>query len=196
MPNAQALREIIPVIRELDQADRFYMSEWARGHVNPNAADWTQCGTQFCLAGAKAAYDGWKPQYEIKTIRDRKTHQWVQRAFATGRFVQAEDQATVHDRYDERAADPEDIAREAFHLSHHEVQFLFYATHISRVEDMVRRIEWLINGKDPSDFPPQWEDEERAHADEDGYSDDEDDEDEAEDEADDEDDEDDDGYDD
>lgn len=169
MPNAEALREIIPVLRELEQADRFHMAEWARGDVNPNAADWTQCGTQFCLAGAKAAYDGWKPQYRIETVYDSSKGEHVDRAVATGSFVRAEDQATVHDRWSSLARDPENIATRAFELTAHQAHFLFYATHISRVDDMVRRMEWLIAGRNPDDFPMDWISEEEEHADEDGY---------------------------
>lgn len=169
MPNAEALREIIPVLRALEQADRFKMSEWASGSVNPNAADWTQCGTQFCLAGAKAAFDGWRPQYEMVEAYNRKTDTYEMVPRATGRFVRPEHQATSHSRHDTGTHEADRIARVAFGLDMEEAQFLFMATHISRVDDLVRRIEWLINGGEPEDFPLAIRDEEKRHAEEDGF---------------------------
>lgn len=169
MPNTAALREIIPVLRQLHQAERFYMAKWVSGTVNPNAADWTECGTQFCMAGAKAAFDGWVPQYEFGMVWDDKLNGYERQTIATGMMVRPEHQADSHDPDDDEAHDPGDLAREAFDLDPEQVQFLFMATHISRVDDMVRRIEWLIDGDSPNDFPEEWEDEEKAHAEEDGY---------------------------
>lgn len=169
MVNARALREIVPVLRELHQADRFYMAKWVSGTVNPNAADWTGCGTQFCLAGAKAAFDGWVPQYEFGMVWDDKLNGYERQPIATGMMVRPEHQAHSHDTDDDEACGPDELAREAFDLDDEEAQFLFMATHISRVDDMVRRIEWLIEGNVLDDFPDEWE--ERAHSEEDGYFD-------------------------
>lgn len=158
MPDINALREIIPVLYELERQERFYMSSWASGIVNPNAHTITECGTQFCMAGAKARYDGWLPMMRQTWVGDKQV--WT----ATGHFIKADEAELRFSGRHDIGQDAESIARRAFGLSDDQAHFLFYGTHISRVSDLVRRIEWIIEGNHPSEFPDAFVDEEHRHA--------------------------------
>lgn len=165
--NRKALRDIIPVLRRLDAEGCFNMRKWAIGPVNPNAADYTECGTQFCLAGAKAVADGWRPQYEMHDIyADSGTGSARNVPVATGKFVRPENR---HDSYylSPNARFAKDIAKEAFGLDDDHMHFLFYGDHITRVEDLVGRIEWVIGGNRPLHYPARCIAAEVRHADED-----------------------------
>lgn len=150
MVNARELEEIIPVLRELEEAEKFNMSYWAEGILNPNADSVTTCGTQFCMAGAKAYYDGWLPQWEpiIKHVRNPKTRKFEEITIkrATGEFLDPDDAAMLgHPGCDEEV-NAETIGIDAFELRSElgHVEFLFHGTHITRVEDLERRIRWVI----------------------------------------------------
>ena len=164
--NAQALTDIIPVLRELDAQDRFDMRAWANGVVNPNAADYTECGTQFCLAGAKAVLDGWRPQYQAMKRFDYKLGGYVPvpnaAVLATGKFVRPENRH-ITDEDSPLAHLASAIAAEAFALDRGQMEFLFHCTHVSRVTDLVRRIQWLIDGESPRTYPQALITLERAH---------------------------------
>lgn len=164
--NAQELVEFIPVLRELDAQERFEMRMWANGLVNPNAADYTECGTQFCAAGAKAAVDGWRPQYEPFRRWDAKKQKHVDVAVATGKFVRPEHR-DITDFESPLARDAQAIASEAFNLDERQATFLFHGTHISRVVDLVRRIQWLIDGEHVENYPEALIDLEHRHGAED-----------------------------
>lgn len=166
--NAQALIDIIPVLRELDDQGRFDMGMWAEGVVNPNADSYTECGTQFCLAGAKAAVDGWRPQYRLERRWDHLTDTDVLtgKAIATGKFVRPENRH-ITDEDSPLAQSARDIAMKAFGLDDDQAMFLFHGTHISRVTDLVRRIQWLIDGERPDTYPQALIELERRHGAED-----------------------------
>lgn len=166
--NAQALLDIIPVLRELDDQGRFDMRLWAEGAVNPNAADYTECGTQFCLAGAKAAVDGWRPQYAVQKVYNEKLNEYVKtgKLMATGLFLRPEHRHITNTQAPE-ARCAVNIAAEAFALDRGQVEFLFYGTWISRVTDLVRRIQWLIDGEHWSTYPQELIELELAHGGED-----------------------------
>lgn len=53
MPDAQKIRETLAVARE--NIARLDMSSFARGKVNPDAADWRECGVAFCIADGAAS---------------------------------------------------------------------------------------------------------------------------------------------
>lgn len=163
--NREALCDIIPVLRQLDAEGRFNMRQWADGPVNPNAASFTECGTQFCLAGAKAAVDGWRPQYEKRNVYG--TLGFARSVpVATGKFVLPENRHD-QDYLSQDARSAKDIAKEAFGLDDDHMHFLFFGYHITRVEDLVGRIEWVIGGNRPLHYPAQCIAAEVRHADED-----------------------------
>ena len=159
MANRDALLEIIPVLYELERQNRFYMSSWASGIANPNAHTITECGTQFCMAGAKAAYDGWLPILEERT-REDGTKLWI----ASGGFVPADQQAERFSSMSPFARDAESIAITAFDLDSSQAQFLFFGTHISRVSDLEQRIRWIADGNNLNEYPEEFYELEHAHA--------------------------------
>jgi hypothetical protein len=59
MANAVKLRETVAVIRQ--NLHRWRQEGYASGKVNPDAKDWTECGTSFCLAGWRCVMDGLRP---------------------------------------------------------------------------------------------------------------------------------------
>lgn len=169
--NVDALRAIIPVLYELEAADRFFMDSWASGLVNPAAADWTDCGTQFCMAGAKAAVDGWRPQYAVRDVWHHGLRRSVRRPVATGFFVPPEHRHEDPGEDVRWAQSAERIARDAFGLNDAQTVFLFYATHITRVADLAARIEHVAahpHDENPRDsFPGAQRAVEAEHARED-----------------------------
>lgn len=162
MVNKQELLDFIPVLYMLEQENRFKMSAWADGIVNPQAASIHECKTQFCAAGAKARIDGWLPQYRMQEVWSQKRGEYIEAPIATGNFTRSPDQQDAdHATF---GRDALSIASEAFGLDHGEADFLFMATHITRASDMERRIRWLVDGNQWYEFPKKWEDEEEAHA--------------------------------
>jgi hypothetical protein len=59
MANAVKLRETVAVIRQ--NQHRWLQASYASGKVNPDAKDWTECSTSFCLAGWRCVMDGLQP---------------------------------------------------------------------------------------------------------------------------------------
>lgn len=159
--NTEALLGIVPILYVLEDQERFNMSHWAAGRVNLNADSVTECGTQFCVAGAKARHDGWVPVIREEFLDGESV--WV----ATGDFVPYADRHLRYREESESHRDAEGIAQDAFELDDDQSVFLFHCTHVSRVSDLERRIQWLVDGSSPGEFPDLFVDEERRHASED-----------------------------
>lgn len=173
MVNTRALEEIIPVLRELEAIEKFNMSNWIDGVLNPNADTVTTCGTQFCMAGAKAYIDGWLPQWELSPRRvpipndpEGRT-EVIEVRVSTGEFLPADRPDLLGQPDADEERDAESISTEAFELDYdyeHTV-FLFHGTHITRVADLERRIRWVIDNpkRHVCNFPSEWITEEREH---------------------------------
>ena len=158
MVNKAALLEMIPVMRKLAADNRFNMGLWAQGPVTPDAESYHECGTTFCFAGAKAAFDGWRPQYRKVYEMNRDSHPWLtpdMKFIASGDFVRPEDRhvgpISGFDE-DDRIHAAEDIAAEALDLGRDQAVFLFYATWLTHVEDLVLRIEFIADGGVPDEY--------------------------------------------
>jgi hypothetical protein len=136
MANAVKLRETVAVIRQ--NLHRWRQWDYASGRVNPDAKDWTECGTSFCLAGWRCAMDGLRPM--TNGIIDPQT--WNE-------YPDEVDDATFG-FYDPADPDKDLIApyyhaMDSFELNDEQAMYLFlYMTH--DIDAFEARVEEVIAG--------------------------------------------------
>jgi hypothetical protein len=151
MANKRVLLEAKRVIQE--NVERWDQDVWASGEVNPNAIDYTECNTSFCLAGWINRLNGWLPEYEDGEIPAQRADgsyvlgedehvTWKTAKMATGKFYRADDPEDVWPA--------QDVATQLADLTPWQSSVLFLSF-TDDVDEMSRLIDEVIRAGDDDD---------------------------------------------
>lgn len=116
MANITKARETLAVIRA--NPHRLNMGVWVSGDVNPNATNWSECGTTLCFAGWQALLDGLRPECYPGSVKP------------TGDFFDKNGEVIC----------PEDHAMVSLELTDEQADAIFYRTQIADIDDL----EWVV----------------------------------------------------